>query len=96
MNRQKKGFGGCAIILLALALMWLCYDMWVVFTRTIDLNEHIPFLLSGVFGACALALWRIGIWWANLSPKQRHMVVTDTEAHSCLNPANTTRGNGIE
>ena len=96
MDRHKKGFGGYAIILLLLSLMFLSYDVWVICTHTVDLNEHVPFLLSGVLGACAFALWRIGIWWANLSPEQRRAAVADTEAHSCLNPANTTRGDGVE
>ena len=96
MNRHKKGFGGYAIILLLLSLMFLSYDVWVVYTHTVNLDEHIPFLLSGVFGACAFALWRIGKWWANLSPEQQRAAVANTETDSCLNPANTTRGNGIE
>ncbi|MFA6410461.1 MAG: hypothetical protein WCW26_02695 [Candidatus Buchananbacteria bacterium] len=57
--KVKNEHIGLVVLLAVLAALFLVYDLWLVFTRTID-GSHIPFLFPILLGAFAIVLYKHG------------------------------------
>ena len=74
----------------------LVFDFWDWNTKPVDWN-HLPFFLSVVLGASALALWIIRQrFFKGMTRQQRDETMRRTEADSCLRPDRTYRDQGLE
>ncbi|NUM25814.1 MAG: hypothetical protein HUU49_04335 [Candidatus Buchananbacteria bacterium] len=91
MKIEKPHFFVEVVILGLLFVMFLAYDLYVIFIQGVNPNEHIPGMLTIPLGLFTYALWRGGNWWVRATPEERRAVCGVVHEESCLNPKHTSR-----